>query len=91
MVERNIVKETIFGPKLNPDNNKKALTYKETVDNFMRNVDDLRKNELYKHDEGDCSKDCLKRWCGSVAVGDGNWKLTDVIRVATNETQNLKV
>ena len=44
MVERNIVKQTIFGPKINPDNNKENLTYKETVENFMRNVDDLRKN-----------------------------------------------
>ena len=44
MVERNIVKQTIFGPKINPDNNKENLTYKETVENFMKNVDDLRKN-----------------------------------------------
>ena len=88
MVERNIVQQTIFGPKPNPENTKERLKYKETVEIFMKNVDDLRKNELYKHDEDDCSKDCLKRGCGSVAVGDGNWKLTHVIRVAKNVTQN---
>ena len=82
MVERKMVQQTIFGPKPNPENTKEGLTYKETVEIFMKNVDDLKKNELYKHDKGDCSKDCLRRGCGSVAVGDGNWKLTHVIRVA---------
>ena len=91
MIERKIVEQTIFGPKLKPDTTKETFTYKETVENFMKEVDDLRKNELYKHEEDDCSRDCLKRGCGSVAVGDGNWKLTHVIRVATNETQNPKV
>jgi hypothetical protein len=87
MVERKMVQQTIFGPKPNPENTKERLTYKETVEIFTKNVDDLRKNELYKHDKGDCSKDCLRRGCGSVAVGDGNWKLTHVIRVAKNVTQ----
>ena len=82
MIEREIVEQTIFGPKTNPENTKEKITFKESIDNFMKNVDDLRKKELYQHSERDCSKDCKTRGCGSVAVADGNWKLTHVIRVA---------
>ena len=44
MVERKMVQKTIFGSKPNPENTKERLTYEETVEIFMKNADDLRKN-----------------------------------------------
>ena len=55
------------------------MSYKESVESFMNSVEEKRKNELYPHLEKDCSEGCQTRGCGSVAVVDGNWKLTHKI------------
>ena len=76
MVERGIVGEVIFGPKVDPDDTKRKISYNESIEGFMRDIDELRKNELYEHTSADCSEACKKRGCGQVASVDGNWKLS---------------
>ena len=93
MSERNIVEETIFGPKINQEDTRKNISYKDSVELFMKSVEEKRKNELYPHLEQDCSEDCKKRGCGNVSVVDGNWKLTHKICMwnpkSRHPTQNI--
>ena len=75
MVERGNVDNVIFGPKVDPADTKRKISYKESIEAYMKAVDELRKNELYEHTSDDCSEACRKRGCGQVASVDGNWKL----------------
>ena len=79
MKDRNIVSNEVFGPKINPTDPRKKLTYRDTIEAFMKSTDQKRRDELYKHDEEDCSIVCKKRGCGLVATCDGLWKLTHKI------------
>ena len=76
MVERGNVDNVIFGPKVDPADTKRKISYKESIEAYMRDIDELRKNELYEHTSEDCSDACKKRGCGQVASVDGNWKLS---------------
>ena len=76
MKEREVTEDFTFGPKVNPENSKETITYKQSIDDFMQEVDKLRTEELYSHKEIDCSIDCKKRGCGNVASVDGLWKLS---------------
>ena len=76
MKEREITDDFTFGPKVNPNNSKERIDYKQSIDDFMQEVDKQRTEELYKHSESDCSIDCKKRGCGLVASVDGLWKLS---------------
>ena len=75
MVERGTVENVIFGPKIDEADSRRKISYKESIENYMKEVDEMRKDELYKHTKEDCSEACQKRGCGSVASVDGNWKL----------------
>ena len=76
MVDRNSVSTEIFVPKTDPLDQRKTLTFKESLEQFMKKTDEQRRNELYKHTDEDCSTACKKRGCGQVATADGLWKLT---------------
>ena len=76
MLERGTLGDEIFGPKLDPSNPRKQLTYKDSQEMFMKKTDLQRRDELYKHTEEDCSPACRKRGCGQVATADGLWKLS---------------
>ena len=71
--ERNEIENTIFGPKIDPQDNKKKVSYKDSVNNYMKQVDEKRKGEIYQHE---CSENCKKRGCGKVSSIDGLWKLS---------------
>ena len=75
MEERGHIESVIFGPKTDPNDPKHKISYKESIEEYMRVVDDLRKNELYEQTSEDCSEACKRRGCGQVASVDGNWKL----------------
>ena len=77
MAERGQVESEIFGPYMDPSNPSVKISRKQSVDAYMRKIDNLRRNELYKHDEEDCSEGCRRRGCGTVASVDGNWKVVD--------------
>ena len=59
-----------FGPKFE---NGEQKTFKSSADEFMEHVEDLRKYEIYKHEN--CSKACAARGCKWVIAVDGLWKL----------------
>ena len=72
--ERNLVGKYFFGPyHYEVDGMQKLLNYKESVDNFQRDVDKWRTDELYTHDN--CTTECKKRGCERVFSSDGLWKL----------------
>ena len=58
MAERGHVESEIFGPYSDPSNPSVKISYKKSADAYMRKIDNLRRNELYKHDEDDCSEGC---------------------------------
>lgn len=72
--ERDLKISQTFGPKLSPENKSKRLTYRETVEDFMKKVDEWRKEEVYAHEN--CSEMCAKRGCKWVVSVDGLWKLS---------------
>ena len=76
MMDRNVVSASIFGPKVNPLDQRKKVTFKESLEEFMKKVDEQRRDELYEHTDDDCSIACKKRGCGQVATADGLWKLS---------------
>ena len=75
MVERGHVESEIFGPYQDPTKPSQKISFKQSVDAYMRKIDNLRRNELYKHTAEDCSEACRRRGCGKVASVDGNWIL----------------
>ena len=75
MVERGHVESEIFGPYQDPTNPSQKISFKQSVDAYMRKIDNLRRNELYKHTAEDCSEACRRRGDGKVASVDGNWIL----------------
>ena len=60
MKDRNIAQTEVFGPKINPSDSRKQLTYKDSVEAFMRRIDEKRRDELYEHTDDDCSIACKK-------------------------------
>ena len=75
MEERGSIDNVVFGPKTDPDDSRRKITYKESIEAYMKTVDELGRNELYSHSSEDCSEACKKRGCGKVVSVDGNWKL----------------
>ena len=82
--DRNL-EDTLFGPIKDENSNK---TFKQSLDEFMTIIDNLRKNELYVHEK--CSEPCKKRGCENVATADGLWKLTYPICMWDNKVPALK-
>ena len=68
--ERGIIDQWTFGPKHELSNQAKKITYRESMDNFMTEVDNWRLSEIYDHT---CSAPCEERGCKKVIVMDGNW------------------
>ena len=66
--ERGKLEEAIFGPKESPEDEKKTVTYKESIEDFMREIDDLRREELYSHNDAECPDGCRLRGCGQVNI-----------------------
>ena len=60
----------MFGPKMESGERK---TFEQTKSDFMKQIDQLRSHETYKHEN--CSKACEDRGCKFMLVLDGNWKL----------------
>ena len=75
MAERGQVETEIFGPYVDASNPSARISRKQSFDAYMRRIDNLRRSELYKHGEEDCSEGCRRRGCGTVASVDGNWKV----------------
>ena len=73
--DRNKIGKMLFGPfyKDNGD----LVTYQDSVEEFLAQVDVWRTDEIYKHTE--CTDSCKKRGCGRVWSMDGNWKLAYAI------------
>ena len=72
--ERNLVGKYFFGPYYQiVDGVKKLFNYRDSVNNFQRDVDRWRTDELYAHDN--CTTECKKRGCERVFSADGLWKL----------------
>ena len=61
MVERGHVESEIFGPYRDPNNPSVKISHKQSVDAYMRKIDNLRRNELYKHGQEDYSEACRSR------------------------------
>ena len=59
-----------FGPKFE---NGKQKTFKTSANEFMEKIENIRKYEIYKHEN--CSKACSARGCKWVISVDGLWKL----------------
>jgi hypothetical protein len=76
MVDRNEVDKRTFGPKISQTNSKERISYRKSMDDYMKEIDEIRKEELYPHTDSECSVDCKKRGCGKVVSVDGLWKLT---------------
>ena len=72
LYERGKTDEYYFGPMV--DNLSQKVSFKESIDQFMAEIDEIRKMTLYSHD--DCSDSCKRRGCGMVASVDGLWKLS---------------
>ena len=68
VIERGL--DLILGPK---EQNGKNISYKDSVNEFMVQVDELRRTEVYPHEN--CSKACADRGCKWVLAVDGLWKL----------------
>ena len=75
MEERGETEEIIFGPKDDPSDISKKISYKKSCEHYMVHVESLRIKELYTHLPEECSTDCKKRGCDRVATVDGNWKV----------------
>ena len=73
--ERGILDSWTFGPKENEKDGFKKMSYRESLEVFMEQVDVWRRGEIYPHDEADCSMDCKARGCQQAVVVDGCWKL----------------
>ena len=68
LAERGRLEEAIFGPKESPEDENKTVTYKESIEDFMREIDDLRREELYSHNAAECPDGCRLRGCGQVNI-----------------------
>ena len=77
--DRHKVGKVLFGPRY--DATGKLITYQDSVESFLTEVDELRTNVQKK---GQCridfifglnSESCRKRGCGRVWSMDGLWKL----------------
>ena len=68
--ERDQTDEWTFGPKEDPQDPRRKISYSESLERYMTRVDELRREEIYDHK---CSLDCRRRGCGSIIVMDGNW------------------
>ena len=68
VIERGL--DLLLGPK---EQNGKNISYKDSVNEFMVKVDELRRKEVYPHEN--CSKACADRGCKWVLAVDGLWKL----------------
>ena len=86
LYERGKTDEYYFGPMV--DNLSQKVSFKESIDQFMTEIDEIRKMTLYSHD--DCSDSCKRRGCGMVASVDGLWKLSYPICMWENNFEKLK-
>ena len=64
--ERGKLQEACFGPKVDPEDDQQTISYKASVEQFMRQVEEKRKEELYSHTPDECSQGCRARGCGQV-------------------------
>ena len=75
MVLRNHVDSVTFGPKESEDDPRTKISFKDSMEKYMEDINTMRKDELYKHTEEDCSQICRARGCGKVATIDGGLEL----------------
>ena len=80
------LEDMLFGPMINEKFQKKS--FKHSIDDFMTMIDNLRKEELYKHEK--CSEPCKRRGCENVVTADGLWKLNYPICMWDNKIPELK-
>lgn len=64
--ERGKLGNACFGPKTDPQDENETVSYKASVMEFMREVEDARKEEIYKHPPEECFDGCRRRGCGQV-------------------------
>ena len=86
MMERGHENDFTFGPKASDDNPQESLDFKESLEEYMRQIDQLRRNELYVHE---CSTYCREKGCGRVATIDGNSFERNCERESSTENNNL--
>ena len=80
--ERNMLKDSIFGPKQDPEDPSKTICYKESLRSMMKDIESKRRNELYTHKAEDCDEKCQSRGCSQVREGFKklNFKMAFAIR-----------
>ena len=89
MNERKHTDQVIFGPKENPQDPTQSISHKESLEDYMRSIDSLRRNELYEHTSSDCSGPCRRRGCGKLASIDGKHSCKNV-KISTKQSFNPK-
>ena len=89
MNERKQTDQVIFGPKENPQDPTQSISHKESLEDYMRSIDSLRRNELYEHTSSDCSGPCRRRGCGKLASIDGNHSCKNV-KISTKQSFDPK-
>ena len=73
LTERREINRVFFGPYYR-NGTTTVVTYQETVERFLADVENKRVKEIYQHEA--CTTECKKRGCGSVWSADGLWKLS---------------
>ena len=73
LTDRKEIHQTFFGPYYQNETDS-VVTFQETVERFLENVENKRIKEIYQHD--DCTPECKKRGYGTVLSADGLWKLS---------------
>ena len=64
--ERGWLEDSTFGPKRDPEDEGQIVSYKTSVEKYMRKIEETRKDELYSHTREQCSQGCYQRGCGQV-------------------------
>ena len=73
LTDRKEIHQTFFRPYYQNETDS-VVTFQETVERFLENVENKRIKEIYQHD--DCTPECKKRGCRTVWSADGLWKLS---------------
>ena len=64
--ERGQLQTSFFGPKEDPKDEKQEISYKASMEEMMREIETVRREELYAHKE--CAEECRSRGCGQVKI-----------------------
>ena len=66
--ERGQLQNSFFGPKADPKDESKSISYKASIEQMMKEIETVRREELYTHKE--CAEACRSRGCGQVKLAN---------------------